>query len=241
MFQQASRSAWFAVLLAALPVTFGAGVQMGAQPGLSSTLHEPVIAELILWNTTPDVAEIETGQAGEVSYRVTVTRPNGELVTAGRPRWSQAPETIAELQMTRIGPAQSYTRPLLLNEWFPFDEVDRYEVSVARPGVEGVAYFEVDVSPRDEGRLRSTCARLAADAGQPVSPDLLFAARALSFVSDDLAIPYLARVVSAATASSGLAMEGLLRIGDLQPHRGDPTQRESEGGMLRPLGSGAGP
>ncbi len=241
----AKRSGWMA-LIVTLPLTCEAGVQVGAQAKVSLTLHEPVIADVVLWNVTPDAVEIRTGQASEESYRVTITRPNGELVTAGKPLWAQAPDTMTEVQMAKIGPAQSYSRPVLLNEWFPFDEVGRYDVSVALPGVEGVAYFEVEVSPRDEDRLRSTCERLAADASQRGAANRLFAARALGFVSDDLAIPYLARVASAATTGSGLAVEGLRRIGDLNAvsalalltHQGDAeTQRQSRSALAWLRGS----
>jgi hypothetical protein len=243
---QAGPSIWLIALIATLPLACHAGIQVGAQPTLSVTLHEPVIAPLVLWNVSPAAVEIETGQGSELSYGVTVTRPNGGVVKPGGPLWAQAPDTMTAMQPTRIGPSQSYTRPLLLNEWFPFDEVGRYAVSVALPGVEGAAYFEVDVSPRDETRLVSTCARLTADASKSLSDNQLFAARALSPIADDVAIPYLVRIASIIDLGSGGGVDGLVRIGDLQAvsalasllRQGDPfVRRKSEAALVRLRGA----
>jgi hypothetical protein len=137
----ANRRLWLAGLLAVLPLACNAGIRLGAQPKVSVTLHEPVVAQLILWNSSPAAAEIDVGQAKEKSYRLTVTRSNGEQVVAGKPLWAQGAEALTWMRTAKVEPAQSYTRSLLLNEWFAFDGVGRYEVSVAVPGVDGVASF----------------------------------------------------------------------------------------------------
>jgi hypothetical protein len=209
----AYRRHWLAGLLAAFPLACNAGIQVGAQSKVSVTLHEPVIAELVLWNSSPAAVEINVGQASEKSYRFTVTRPNGEQVVAGKPLWAQGAEALTWMRTAKIEPAQSYARSLLLNEWFPFDGEGRYEVSVAVPGVDGVASFEIDVLPRDENRLRGVCERLAKDESEQRWAGDLSPARVLSFVADDVAIPYLARIASTADLGSGVGVEGLARIG----------------------------
>jgi hypothetical protein len=231
------RAVLLAALLAALPPACHAGIQMGAQPTVSVTLHEPVIAPLVLWNASPTAAEIEVGQDSERSYRITVTRPNGELVTAGKPLWAEGAEVLSWTKTTKIAPGQSCTRSVLLNEWFPFDEAGRYEVSVAVRGVDGVASFEVDVSPRDEDRLRSLCERLASGDRAPRWDGDQMPERVLSFVADDVAIPYLVKMASADGFTSGLGVEGLVRIGDLPAVSALASFPLGRGGLLRLLGS----
>jgi len=202
------------VLAAVLALTCRAGVQVGAQPAISLTLHEPVIAPLVLWNTSAVPVEIQTGSASELSYRITITRSNGEIVKAGVPLWAQVPDFLSGIGKAQIAPGQSYTRSLLLNEWLPFDEPGRYQITVALPAAEGLASFEVDIAPRDPDRLRSVCERLATDASDPLSAGRFSSARALSLVADDVAIPYLRSV--AAAGVSDVSVEGLIRLGDLQ-------------------------
>lgn len=179
------------------------------------TLHEPVIAPLVLWNVSPAAAETDVGQSSEESYRITVTRPDGELVAAAKPLWAQGPDVLAGVKSAEIAPGQSYTRSVLLNEWFSFDATGRYEVSVAVHGVDGVATFEVEVSPKDDDRLRSLCERLASGERAPRWGGDQVPERVLSFVADEVAIPYLVKMASADGFTSGLGEEGLVRIGDL--------------------------
>jgi hypothetical protein len=228
---------WIAGALVALPLACNAGMQVGAQSKVSVTLHEPVIAQLVLWNASPAAAEIDVGQWGEKSYRITVTRPNGEQVVAGKPLWAHGAEALTRLRTVKVEPAQSYTRSLLLNEWFAFDGVSPYEVSIAVPGVDGVASFEVDVLPRDENRLRGFCERLAKDETEQRWTGDLSPARVLSFVADDIAIPYLVKIGSAADLGSGMGVEGLVRIGDLQAVSALASFPQGNRGLLQLLGS----
>jgi hypothetical protein len=94
-----------------------------------------------------------------------------------------------------------FNRPLLLNQWFPFNEVGRYHVAINVPGVEGTANLWVNIAARDEGRLRAVCETLIEDASQ-LSERGIHAALALSFVSGDLTIPYLARMASGSYSGS---------------------------------------
>ncbi len=100
-------------LLVPLPLACHAGVQIGSQPPVFGTLHEPVIASLVLWNFSLDVVEIDAGQSSEESYRVTITRPNGERVTAGKPLWAQGVEVLSP-QLDEAGEdcAQTILYPL---------------------------------------------------------------------------------------------------------------------------------
>lgn len=191
-----------------------AGLQEGIPADVGVTLHEPVIAELIFSNLAGPEIVVDTGQSSETGYDITITRPNGEPVKAGLPYWATFPDTISEVWLTHIQPGQSFKRPVLLNQWFPFEEIGRYHVAINVPVVEDAANFWVNIGVRDEARLRAVCETLIKDAISLQSPRRLEAARTLSFVSDDLAIPYL--VQAASGASAYLALEGLARIDDAQ-------------------------
>jgi hypothetical protein len=212
-----------------------AGLKEGIPADVDVTLHEPVIAELIFSNVAAPAVAASTGQSSEMGYDITVVRPSGEKVKAGLPYWATFPDTISAFQITQIQPGQSFKRPVLLNQWFPFDEVGRYHVSVTVRGVEGTADFRVNVAARDEARLRAVCESLIKDARQQ-SPRGTEAALTLSFVSDDLAIPYLAQLAS--TPNSFSAVEGLARVGDIQAvaalasllhHDDDQIRRQASG------------
>jgi hypothetical protein len=208
---------WFGcVFLLATPAGWAAGLQAPAPPDVEVTLHEPAFAELTFSNMSEAAVVIDMGQASEDHYELTIIRPNGSVVRAGKPYWATIPDTIAGIEWKRIEPGRSAKRSLLLNQWFPFDEVGRYSVALNVPGVEGTIRFWVGVSPRDESRLRAICERLTEDAIPPGSPNGIEAARTLGFVIDDLAIPYLAKVASSPAAVTGLAFDGLMRIDDEQ-------------------------
>ncbi len=184
-----------------------AGLQEGIPADVEVTLHEPVIAELIFSNVAGLEVVVDTGQNRERDYDIAIMRPNGETVKPGMPYWATQAEALARIHMAHIQPGQSFKRPVLLNQWFPFDEVGRYHVAINVPGVEGTADFWVNIAARDEARLRALCESLIKDAASPDASRRWDAALTLSFVSDDLAIPYLTQLPS---------MEGLARIDDTQ-------------------------
>lgn len=239
---------WFGCfLISATSAASGAGLQAGAPADVVVTLHEPVIAELVFSNTAGTAVDADSGQSSESKYDIAIMRPNGQTVKAGMPYWATFPDTISEIQTTRIEPGQSFQRPVLLNQWFPFDEVGGYHVSVNVPGVEGAASFWVVISPRDEPRLSAVCESLVKDAISLDSPRRLEAGLTLSFVSDDLAISYLMRAASDPAVNSGFAFEGLARIDDTQAvaalasllHQSDDQiRREASGYLGRMLRSG---
>jgi hypothetical protein len=171
------------------------------------------------------------------SYRVTVTRPNGEQVIAEKPLWAQGPEVLTWGKKAKLAPGQSYTRSLLLNEWATFDEVGAYSVLISLPGVDGVASFEVDVSARDQSRLHSLCELLAKGEREPRWDEDQVPERVLSFVTDDVAIPYLLKIASSADFASGLGMEGLVRIGDLKAVSALASFPRGNAGLTLLLGS----
>jgi hypothetical protein len=226
-------------LMLAAVEAYAAGLQARIPTDVEVTLHEPVIADLIFSNAGPSV-DVDTGQNGERGFVIAIVRPNGELVKAGLPYWATQAEALVEIDMTHIRPGQSFKRPVLLNQWFPFNEVGRYHVTVSVPGVEGTADFRVNIAARDETRLRAVCETLLKDATSFESPRRFEAARTLGFVADDLAIPYMARLASATNGSSGLGLEGLVRIGDTQAvsalasllHNNDDAIRRQASGYL---------
>lgn len=235
--RSANRAVFLASLLAALPLACQAAIRVGAEEKVSVTLHEPVIAPLVLWNDSSAPVEVNVGQSSEESYRITITRPNGERVTAGKPLWAQGPSALAGVKKATVAPGQSYTRSLLLNEWATFDRPGIYGVLITLPGAAGVASFEVEILPRDESRLRDTCERLDKDRRERHSEGDIDPMRALSFVADDVAIPYLVEIASTEYFGTVLGIEGLVRVGDLQAVSALASFPQGRAGLMLLLGS----
>jgi hypothetical protein len=235
--RSASGPVFLASLLVALSVACPAAIRVGAQEKVSVTLHEPVIAPLVLWNDSSAAVEVDVGQSSEVSYRMAITRPNGARVAAGKPLWAQGPDVLAGMKKATIATGQSYTRSLLLNEWASFDEAGTYSVLILLPGVDGAASFDVETRPRDESRLRSASERLAKDRRERRWEGDVDPARALSFVADDVAVPYLVEIASAGGFGSGVGVEGLVRIGDLQAVSALASFPHGKGRLILLLGS----
>ena len=187
----------------------GASIGLSTEPLVSVVLHEPVIVSLTLRNVASSSAQITVGRATENSYRILVTRPNGERRESKRQILG-----VAEIGWVTLAPGAAYSQSILLNEWASFDTPGRYSVSVTLPDAIAPALLQVEVAPPDPAHLRVVCQDLASVALAQNVPNALSASRALSFVDDSMAVTFLASIAAAKEYET--AFDGLERIGGVE-------------------------
>jgi hypothetical protein len=123
-----------------------------------------------------------------------------------------------------VAPGKTYTTKHILNDRYQFNLAGNYVLDVSlgggvrtRSGASIASPPEsltLSVTPRDPKRLQEVCQGLAeAAAGFGKFSTLSEAAVTLGYVEDPVAIPYLGKVLAYNNLVSGLAVDGLVRIG----------------------------
>src|SRR5207302_980034 len=109
---------------------------------------------------------------------------------------------------------------LLLNEWSDYNIPGKYEVEVTlvnsgqEMSVTGNK-MTFEIGPRDANRLTQVCASLVENVvGASSYQAAANATRALSYVQDPVAVPYLERTLHSGHLVEQIAIEGLERIGN---------------------------
>lgn len=189
-------------------------------------MKQAVIATLELENRSSEPVVVDLGFNGKGNLSVSVVTPTRGLVRAPR---LQAPDFHSGGTVT-LKPQERFSQSILLNEWVQFDAVGDYEVQIAIDGrmftsagkpVEAVKErtCSVKVRPRDEQALRAACGELAREALTAEGfPDRDAAARALGYVQDPVAVPYLEDVLRRADSPSlaNIAVDSLVRNGSAE-------------------------
>jgi hypothetical protein len=121
-----------------------------------------------------------------------------------------------------------YKQTLILNEWLDFNQIGVYQIRLLLEtrfvGAGGAILstpeplnLEVEIAPRNETNLRETCARLAAGAtGGSDVESRRHAVHALTYVRDDVAVPYLASILENTDRFDWEVIRALERIGTLE-------------------------
>lgn len=185
------------------------------------TLHEPVIVEFELRNETEGVVRADLGSDYKNGFVMAVRYPDG--TTASEVSLPQVFGISLPGEIT-VGPGESYQQPLLLNEWINFQNVGQYSVEIALANPLWTASQEVvfperfittlDIRPRDETSLLETCERLASEIEAATSVTIAIrAAEALSYVSDNVAVPCMERALQSRQYVEAQIVAGLERIG----------------------------
>ena len=155
------------------------------------------------------------------NFEVAVTGPDGKTLTS---RLSSEGFGLSG-DMT-VGAGEAFNSYLLLNQWNGFAVAGDYRVKITLLGSvtssSGVVLaaqpsqvLYLHIGPRDAQRLAQISADLADTAiHAPTVDERMEAAKTLSYVSDPVAIPQLARVLNQGTFVEQYAIEGLGRIGD---------------------------
>jgi hypothetical protein len=199
-----TRPAFLPLTLAfACPMVAHAAVQLSAHSDVTISLHQPVSVALVLRNAGSQPDTVVIGQSAEWKFRVTVTRPDGTKVPPLLPLWARAGgEIVSGIETATLQPSESYLRTVLLDEWGPFDQLGTYRVTFELPDSVGLADFQVTVTPRNAEVLAETCEHLLLQVHDIRSAERLAALRALSFINDEIAVPYLTRAFFAEPESS---------------------------------------
>lgn len=190
------------------------------------TLHEPIIVAFVVKNNLSRQINLDLGENHKGGFSLTVTRPNGARIKL--PRY--IPESLYIAGKLSLEPGQTYEHKLLLNEWDDFGEVGKYEVEISldnpilvagggqvKTSTKGV--LSLEIGPRNPAVLMQRCAELADQVEQASSyVEAMEPTLVLSYVKDEVAVPYLARVLEARKLPDGykiperIAIEGLGRI-----------------------------
>ena len=188
------------------------------------TLHEPVIVTVTFLNLFREAITIDLGWNRLMGFALTVRRPDRQVE---RPRIT--PSDLGRAGRITIEPNGQFSQTLVLNNWLPFDQSGSYQVeiqivapmttasgtTVSAPASDTI---QIDIGERDAGALRSTCQRLADIVVSPVATaaqadERFYAARALGYVTDPVAVPIFRSILDATTYEDAMVLEALRQIG----------------------------
>ncbi|HEY2461998.1 MAG TPA: hypothetical protein VGI16_14405 [Candidatus Acidoferrum sp.] len=190
----------------------------------SVTLHEPVILEFTVHNEGEAVLHLNLGRDRRARFLLFLTMPSGERIELH----STFREGFSRVGDIDIAPGETYRQQLILNRWFEFKDTGRYTLEAGlrnedagrRDGTSpGELFFSgaLNIEARDVSALSKRCEALARAVEESSSYEpAQQAALTLSYVTDDVAVPYLRRVLLSGKLVEPIALEALGRIGDHQ-------------------------
>lgn len=194
--------------------------------GPSVTLHEPVYIDLTIRNGLSQAVTFDLGSNQEGNFQLLVIEPDGTRIVPPRIKVGgfQRVGTIS------LAPAGTFQQALLVNQWYQPSGPGSYELQVkiadfALKSESGAflanqassALLAVQVAPRNPERLADVCQRLEKSALNAYSfQERGDAALALSYIADDVAVPYLGRVALSSPLLKQTALFGLARIANLE-------------------------
>jgi hypothetical protein len=192
----------------------------------SITLHEPVYFNLFVANLMPYALTVDLGWRHIKGFDLTILAPDGKILR------SPLIDGLGEFGTEYLRPGERYSKKILLNEWYSFDEVGdyRFTVKMKLPIIKDntalhfirstdetdhqtdQAGLTLTVLPRNEAVLKQRCDALIRklhvarrnDESTPVAVEL-------SYITDPIAIPYMKKLVDEKEETS--ALNGLTRIG----------------------------
>jgi hypothetical protein len=227
------RLAWCVVLLASGVALCSASVGRSAPaagvtilftiPESKVSLHEPVYIQFSIHNGLSEDVRFDMGLDGKHNFEFSVKKPDGSLVRIPpHPYPSSVLGNPAE--RAPLAPGKTFTKTMLLNEWYQFPEPGRYVVEARLGGQVQTASgtpiapapppeIPIQVTPRDPERLKSVCEELTKKAMNLNSREALQASYALGYVDDPIAVPFLGRVLEESFHGKTNAVNGLARIG----------------------------
>jgi hypothetical protein len=187
------------------------------------TLHEPVVVLFEVHNGTTKPVVVTVGATVRQFFDFSLETPSGDILHKDPFDGQVDIVTYGDGKVT-VNPGANYTESLVMNRWFPFESQGAYSltskltsnIETADGNVEAVTRTaQLLINPRDPAKLTKVCGDLAQQAELAASVQVAqFPALALSYVNDPIAIPYLARLLSAHTLAYASAITGLERIGD---------------------------
>lgn len=187
------------------------------------TLHEPVVVFFEVHNGLAQPITVEVGALVRQFFDFSLTTPSSQVFRKD-PYGGLVDVVTAGTGRISVEPGADYKEPLVMNQWFNFANQGIYTLTsrltsqIETPDGSFLAQSEtaqLRVNPRDPSRLHKICAELEKQAEIASTVDAAqFPARALSYVDDPIAVPYLDRTLSAHTLAYAMAIQGLERIGN---------------------------
>lgn len=184
------------------------------------TLHEPVLLILTIENSNSDPVHVDLGRDRKEGLLVNIKPSSGRKVALTWLRRSG----FHRGGTFDVGPGEKYSQSYVLNEGYDFNAVGSYEIEVrlAKPlsvngqDIQSGEVFRrvIEIGERNESALQKRCEEIFSKADDPSSYERAAgAARALSYVEDPVAVPYLQRLLSPNRLVAPIAISGLERIG----------------------------
>ena len=171
------------------------------------TLREPVVVDLTLRSHADVPVSIELGRNNIGNLQLKLQKPDGGIVSIDPRRPKTADHSYTDIPII-LKPREQRTEPILLDEWFgtmetegayrlTIDFIGRVQRGEGRPiEVVRTGSWPFQMVPRDEAVLRMSCARwLQIARTSPDGNQARFAAKALSYVRDPIAVEYLERLI----------------------------------------------
>jgi hypothetical protein len=187
------------------------------------SLREPVVVVFEVHNGLSQPITVTVGALVRQFFDFSLTTPRGQILRK-EPFGGLVDIVTAGDGKIIVAPGADYKEQLVMNQWFPFAAQGTYTLtSTLTSDIETedgsfqaeAQTAQLRVNPRDPARLNKICAELEAQAEAASTVEASQGpTRALSYVEDPIAVPYLARVLSAHTLSYEMAIAGLQRIGD---------------------------
>ena len=192
----------------------------------SVSLHEPVFVDFSVHNDLQQAVAFDLGPNRERNFDFSIVEPNRSTVAV--PQLQRGGMSVPGKISLPAG--ETYRQKLLLNQWYQFGRSGDYKIEVtlatAMREDSGVSVdvprsqeMLLHIGPRDANRLEVVCKRLAREATSPDAETALFAARALSYVQDLVAAPYLGRLTregAFVAVTKQMALQGLARLADAE-------------------------
>lgn len=184
---------------------------------------EPVLIQVLVKNTASVPLELDLGLNGKDNISIVVTRPDGKRMEKPQP----APRNgVAFFGWQHLERGQDYSEALVLNEWFEFRQIGRYQIQIqlrepATVGTEkiplGPFALTLDVTPANVEELLGACKNLIARVRRRESAqDNIAAESALRYVDDPAMLPlWEERATDKSLAVREIAFSNLANIGSM--------------------------
>jgi hypothetical protein len=206
--------------VAAIQDTVATGYQLSAA---EISLHEPVFIVFSIRNELNDNVDFDLGSNRTQNFVIAINEPNGALVTRRRPEPREGMNRVGTLT---LAPGETYRQRILVNEFYQFKTPGTYRISARMIGSittrSGVSVkpppgkeMTLAVGPTDPEKLGRVCQQLVDSGMSSNAEGSMDAARALSYVGDLVAAPFLERLTEKGpflVVVRPIAVHGLARI-----------------------------
>jgi hypothetical protein len=182
------------------------------------TQHEPMLVDIAVENRSPYPIQFDPGYDHD-RIHLKMVDPDGRV---SEDHQVAVREGMRFSQATVVAPGHSYLSSILLNDWFRFEKLGRYEIDLSVPSATSLASgplsavkstLFVTLLPRDQFELQKACENLLTRVEDPrSSSSAIVAAKALSVIEDPVSIPFLAKAMKR-REFMGLMIAALARAG----------------------------